>query len=67
MRTLPILATAPVVVPVVALAVALLAGCNAAPSTPLAPDQKPPDASKMSPQDVDRMLKQNGARAERSR
>lgn len=49
-------------------AAGLLSGCgDPAPSTKLAPDKPAPDASKMSPEQVDAMLKQNGAGAERSR
>ncbi|RYG75373.1 hypothetical protein EON77_11275 [bacterium] len=51
----------------VALASALLGGCGSAPSTPLAPDKVPPDTSKMSPEDVEKLLKQNGAGDGRTR
>lgn len=47
------------------LAVGLLSGCDPAPSTQLAPDQKPPDTSKMTPEQVDAMLKQNGGSGDR--
>ncbi|CAN5609307.1 hypothetical protein BH11ARM2_BH11ARM2_19640 [soil metagenome] len=40
------------------LAAGLLVGCgDPAPSTKLAPEQKLPDVSKMSPDQVDKMLK----------
>jgi len=43
-----------------ALAAGLLAGCEPAPSTQLAPDKGPmPDASKLSPDQVDKILQQN--------
>lgn len=53
MRKLPLLLTALV-------AAGILSGCgDPAPSTPLAPDQKPLDASKMSKDDVDKMLQKD--------
>lgn len=53
MRRLPIL---------LVLAAGLLVGCDPAPSTPLAPDKPaPPDASKLSSQKMDDLLKQNHA------
>jgi len=41
------------------LAAGVLVGCDPAPSTPLAPDKPMPDASKMSSQDIDKLLKKN--------
>lgn len=43
-----------------ALAAAILGGCDPAPSTTLAPDKPaPPDASKLPPADMDRLLQKN--------
>ena len=53
--------------PLLVLASGLVAGCDPAPSVPLAPDQKPPDTSKMSSADMDRMIKQNAPPSTRSR
>lgn len=36
-------------------AAGILAGCEPAPSTPLAPDQKLPDTSKMTPEEISKM------------
>ena len=44
----------------VALAAGLVCGCDGAPSTPVAPDTKMPDVSKMSKAQIDQMLKGNG-------
>jgi len=44
---------------VVLFAVGLLFGCEPTPSTPLAPDKPMPDASKMSSQDIDKLLQKN--------
>lgn len=35
-----------------------LTGCDPAPSTPIAPDQKLPDTSKMTPEEVQRLHSQ---------
>lgn len=37
------------------LAVFSLAGCDPAPSTPIAPDQKLPDTSKMTPEEIQQL------------
>lgn len=42
------------------LAAGLLAGCDPAPSTTLAPDKPPmPDASKLPPGEMDKLLQKN--------
>jgi hypothetical protein len=44
-------------IPLFLLAVGWIAGCEPAPSTKLAPEQKLPDVSKMPSDQVDEMLK----------
>lgn len=47
---------------VLVFALGLLAGCEPAPSTTLAPDKPAPDASKMTPEAMDQLLKENHAK-----
>jgi hypothetical protein len=50
------------VFPIFALAIGVLAGCgDPAPSIPVAPDQKMPDTSKMSPEEIQKLHQEGSA------
>jgi hypothetical protein len=51
----------------IAFAAGLLAGCEPAPSTPLAEDKKMPDTSKMSKEEIDKLLQGNRDRDAKAR
>ena len=50
------------IVPILVLAAGVLVGCgDPAPSVPIAPDQKMPDTSKMSPEEIQKLHQEGSA------